>query len=331
MTNSNNPGPAPTGTTPSPTPTPTPVPMTGNQTWNDGQQISGAITIMPGASVTVAPGAKITAASGTSITVQGTLTASSQTTHASITGTSWSGIIVASGGTMQLVGVDLAGAGIDVKGGATAASYDYGAISGASSPFAVEAMGKLETSHSTVSAMGASSVAGELDAAYLDYNTNGSEGIYSQNAAAILKIDNSRLYGTGTSSGDFISISGASLVHLAHTEIHGVHCAFHFNAVDTIDVSYMDIHDNSYGFMLYGSSNTGTRSITYSNIYNNIAYGADEGSANTVNGLITISDGYWSGNGPAPGAPANNLRTFTNAITVTNMSTTTKVGTAGPQ
>jgi hypothetical protein len=305
--------------------------MITNETWSDGKALSGAIVIMSGGTVTIAPGAKITAAAGTSILVQGTITASSQTTHASITGTGWSGITVASGGTMSLVGVDLAGAGLVVKGGAAAASYDYGAISAASVPFSTETGGKLTSSHSTVSAAGSSSNAGELDLSYVDYNTNGAEGIYTTAAGAILKIDDSRLYGVGNTGGDMISVSGASLVHLAYSEIHSVHCAFHFNAVDTVDISYMDIHDSSYGFMLYGSSMTGTRTIASSNIYNNVAYGADEGSAGTVNGNITFENGYWANNGPNGGVSADNLRKFSTAITVTNMSTTTKVTGTGPR
>ena len=59
-----------------------------------------------------------------------------------------------------------------------------------------------------------------------------------------------------------------------------------------------------------------------------VTYGADEGSAQTVNGPITFHDGYWAMNGASA---LSNVHKTTNAFTVTNMSTTTPVAGVGPR
>lgn len=50
-----------------------------------------------------------------------------------------------------------------------------------------------------------------------------------------------------------------------------------------------EIYENSYGFMMYGSNDTGTKTITNTSIKNN-EFGFDEGSASTRNGAILISN-----------------------------------------
>lgn len=317
--------PSPTGTTPTPMGPPTPV---TTETWNDGKTISGNLVIMAGSTVTIAPGAKISAASGTTITVNGTLTASSQATHGSISGSGFGGVVVGSGGVLDLTGVDLA-AGLTVKQGATSAKYDYGTITGGQ--FNVEAGAKLTTAHATVNAAGATSVGGELDASYLSYNTNGNEGMAVNGAAAVLSITDSVMFGTGPNSGDMISVSQAKNVSIAYSEIKNVHCDFHFNGVDDFTLDHLTLHDSSYGFMLYGSSAAGTKTVSYTNIFNQAAYGADEGSSSTTNGPITFSNGYWAHNGPNGGSTQYDLRKFTNAISVTGMSETQPVAGVGPR
>src|SRR5262249_49547323 len=120
----------PVATTPMPTTTGTmmPTPMTKDETWTDGKQITAAIQIMPGVTVTIAPGAKVTVADGVAITVSGTLTGTSTTTHAQLFGNAWTGVTVATGGTLTLSGVDITGSqtGLHVQTGATLATYDTG-------------------------------------------------------------------------------------------------------------------------------------------------------------------------------------------------------------
>ena len=320
-----------TGTTPVPPPPPPPVMTTTNTTWANGQTIAQSTVIMAGVTVTIAPGATVNLASGVTITVQGLLVGTSNATHAQLTGTSWGGIVVAGGGTLNVDSVDLANAktAIEVQAGAAMAEYDDGIISGSSQPFSVDKGGALSTSHAEVTGTkGSSIISGGFTASYLNYDSNGYEGIVASDPTAVLSIEDSTLFGAGTATADMVVADTAASVHLAYTEIKEVHCAFHFNDPTAFDISYMNIHDNSYGFMLYGSGAAGTRSITYSNIFSNVAYGADEGSPTTVNGDITIANGYWAMNGASA---ATNLNRTTSAITVTNMSTTTPVTGVGPR
>ena len=301
-----------------------------DETWMSGKMLTGTTTIMSGVTVTIAPGAQITAAPGAKIVVQGTLKASSQTSHAKITGTSWSGISVASGGTLSLVGVDLENAmtALDVAANDAAAQYDYATITAATTPFNVAAKGKITTAHVHVAgSKGQSSVAGSFTATFLSYDSGGNEGFSLTDPGAMFSVEDSKFFGTGPNSGDMINGVAAS-IHFAYSEITQVHCAFHFSGVAQFDIDHANLHGNSYGFMLYGSGSTGTRAVTASNIYGNAAYVADEGSAQTVNGPITFSNGYWAMNGTSA---TNNLRKTTNAITVTNMSTTTPVTGVGPR
>ena len=68
--------------------------------------------------------------------------------------------------------------------------------------------------------------------------------------------------------------------------------------------------------------------VTASNIFNNHQRGAEEETASTVNGLITISDGYWANNGSSID---DNLRQFSGQVHVTNMSTAAPVDGTGPR
>jgi hypothetical protein len=305
--------------------------MTGATTWADGMTISGPVTIAAGASVTIAPGATIHVAAGATITVAGTLTASAQASHAKITGSGWGGIVVASGGTVSLTGVDLENPAVAflVQAGDASAEYDYGTITGAHTPFNVATGATFKTDHAaTATPTGPSSVSGSFTATFLSYDSGGYEGFVLSDPTATFSAEDSKFFGTNDGSGDMISVSNASSVHLAYFEITAAHCTFHFDAVDTIDVQYGNLHGASYGFMLYGSSNVGTRDIGYTNMDMNAVWGADEGFTTTSNGPITIHDGYWAMNG-ANGT--SNVNRTTTAITVTNMSTTTPVAAAGPR
>jgi hypothetical protein len=304
--------------------------MTADETWQTGKMLTGTVTIAPSVTITIAPGAVVTLDATAKIVVQGTLKASSQATHAKLTGASWGGVEVASGGTLSLVGVDVENAttALAVDAGNASAEYDSGTITASSTPFSVAANGKLTTAHAHVAgSKGTSSVAGSLTATFLSYDSGGNEGISLGGATAVFSATDSKFFGTGPTSGDMINGTAAS-VTLAYSEITQVHCAFHFNDVTQFNVDHANLHGNSYGFMLYGSGSTGTRTISASNIYANAAYGADEGSASTVNGAITIENGYWAMNGTGA---TSNLRKTTNAITVTNMSTTTPVMGVGPR
>ena len=293
--------------------------ITANTTWANGQTLTSSVTIAPGITVTIAPGATITVSAGALITVSGTLVASSATgTHAKLTGTGWSGISVASGGNLDLDGVDISGAStaLATASGATTAEYDDGTITGASMPFDIAKGTTLGTKHGTVTGtLGTSRVAGSLIASFLDYDSNGNEGITTTDPTATESIEDSKLHGSGPIADLLVSSTGAASIHIADTDITNVHCGFHFDTIDAFDVSYTNVESNSYGFMLYGSSGTGTRSVTYSNIdQNQIAFDTEG-----TNGPITFDHDYITGT-QTPG----------DAVSVTNASTASVAGT-GPR
>ena len=70
----------------------------------------------------------------------------------------------------------------------------------------------------------------------------------------------------------------------------------------------VDIENNAYGFMMYGSSDAGTRTIKNTIITNN-DFGFDEGDSGTKNGIITISNSYIKKNN-------TDLGLFTKKITI---------------
>ena len=293
--------------------------ITGNVTWSDGEMLAQSVTIGSGAIVTVAPGATIQVASGATITVEGTLTASSTTKAASLTGTGWTGIVVASGGTLSLTGVDISGASVplDVQKGATSAEYDSGTINGATTPFKVEVGGTLGSKSATVTGtLGSASIGGSFTASKLTYNSNGNEGIITTDPTAQLSIEDSTLTGTGPTGDMLVAQGGAAKFHIAYTTISNVHCGFHFDTLSEFDVSYVNDQSNAFGFMLYGSGGAGPFTVSYSNIVQNSAYAYDTQGTNAP---ITFDHDYVTGT-------TNNGT----AVTVTNAQAATVPGT-GPR
>jgi hypothetical protein len=290
----------------------------GTGTWTDGQTLAESVIIGAGATITIDPAATINVGAGVTITVLGTLTASSAATHAKITGTSWTGIVVASGGTLSLDGVDLVNAGTALslqKGGN--GEYDDGTITAATTPFSVDAGGALTTKHSVVAGtLGSTSISGSFTASYLDYDSNGHAGITTQDPTAQLSIEDSTLHGSGPTADFLVSGAGAAKFHIAYTNISNVHCGFHFDTVSEFDVSYSNIEGNAYGFMLYGSGGAGPFTVTYSNLYSNASYDYDTEGTNSP---ITFDHDY-TADATNPG----------DAVTTTNAQTAKVTGT-GPR
>jgi hypothetical protein len=272
-------------------------------TWVDGTSHVSGVIIASGMTVVIAPGAAIGMGATAGITVQGTLIAHSACgPHAQLTwpagAASTSGIVVTSGGTLVLDGVDVTGANaaLTVLGGADA-EYDHARIDGATAPFTVAPGGILKTTGAAViNAQGASSISGALVAAYLDYNANGNSGIVADDSASI-DIRHSRLHGDGPDADMVISqgSTGATAIHVSNTEIYDVHCAFHFEPVTTFDISYTNIHDNAFAFMLYGSGPAGG-TISYSNVGTSNQVAFDPAG---TNGTITFDHCYIPGGAPA--------------------------------
>jgi hypothetical protein len=302
-----------------PVPPPPTVTTTDDEVWADGKQLTDSVDIAPNTKVKIGTGAHITAAPQVIITVQGTLEGGGG--QASISGTSWTGIVVARGGTLNLDGVDLSGAqtALSVQPGAQATFADA-AITSPHLPFTIGESGTLTLNNVQVTGPSVSSVVeGSLTASHLDYDSNGAQGITLQSDTATLAMTDSNLHGPGPVA-DMIVTSGAADVQVSYTDIETVHCAFHFNAIHSFAIDHVNMHNNAYGFMLYGSDSTGTRSITHCDIDNSSVGIAEAGT----NGPITVSDGYWAGN-------TYNDQLTDSQIAVSNMSDQTPVPDAGPR
>jgi hypothetical protein len=189
--------------------------------------------------------------------VHGTLQSAAKAKHAKLTGTGWAGIVVASGGTLSLVGVDLAGAGIEAKGGNTAASYDYGTITGGS--FTVGVGGKLKTDHAAVVQGGSSAISGSLTATFLDYS---GPNLSLADASATVSIADSKFTGGGTGS-DFLTSQAGALLHVEYSTITNSHCPFHFDGLTKYTFDHVATRGNGFGQMLY-NTDTGPNTISYS-------------------------------------------------------------------
>jgi hypothetical protein len=248
------------------------------ENWEDGKTLDANVDIVAGATVTISPGATITAKSGVSITVHGTLQATAKTNHARITGSGWSGIVVASGGTLALAGVDLNGAGVQAKSGNASAVYDEGTITGAS--FIVDSGGKLTTNHSSVVQGNESSILGTFSATYLDYT---GIGITLNDPAASATIADSKF--TSNGGGDFFTVDAGRLLHVEYSIVSGSHCPFHFNALAKYEMDHVATRGNTYGQMFY-NADPGPNTITYSSF-------EDPNFAQTDrNSILTIDHSY---------------------------------------
>ncbi len=231
------------------------------ETWADGKTITANIDIVAGATVTIAPGAKVTISPNVSITVHGTLTASAKASHAKLTGTGWGGIIVASGGSMTLIGVDLENAttGIHVNGKDLAAEYDYGTLTGGI--FTVDVGGTFKTDHAAVVKGGTSNVDGAFTATFLDY---AGQAITMSDPSATLSAADSKFTGNGTPGGnDFFEPGSAALLHLEYSTITNTHCPIHSSSVAKMTLDHVATSGNGYGLMVY-NADVGPHTISFS-------------------------------------------------------------------
>jgi hypothetical protein len=235
------------------------------ETWDDGKAITANVDIVAGATVTIAPGAKIMVAADVTITVHGTLNAAAKANHAKLTNaTSWGGIVVASGGTMNLVGVDLENAtsGIHVFANDVAAEYDYGVLTGGM--FTVDANGTFKTDHVTVAKGGASTVNGTFTGTYLDWSAT---SLSMGDAGASVFVGDTKITGVG---GDFFTPSAGKLLHIEYSTIDSTHCPVHFDGITTFELDHVttggtgSTSNSGWGLMLY-MAEPGPHSIKNSN------------------------------------------------------------------
>jgi hypothetical protein len=262
---------------------PQPAEALTNTSWDSKTVLKGEVLIAKGETVTVAPNTKIKVAPGTKITVLGTLLATSGLT---LTGKSWTGL--------------------NVKGVANLKNFS---LTGASTPFYVESTGSLTINQGKFSNLaGASNVEGKFVANGITYEKPAGNGINSNNPSASIFIENSTFTSSVKNNGDFFGLSAAKTFSLTNSSITGVHCALHVQGVTNMKLDKDTISGNVYGFMMYGSSLEGKKTITNTIIKNN-EYGIDEGSAKNKNGTIFISNSTIKDNG-------KDLQIFTGAIKV---------------
>ena len=233
--------------------------------------IAGNVIVAKGTTVLIPPGARIMVAANAVISVSGTLLASACSSHATLTwpagASASSGITVGIGGTLTVGGLDIVGrGGRPQRALGRLGEYDDGHDHvGSALPFNVSSGSTLTMQGATVTGTrGTSLVAGVFSATGLDYDSNGNSGIVGSDNGSI-DIRNSKLHGNGPFADMLISggLVGATM-NVQNTEIYQVHCAFHFSPVKTFTISYANLHDNAYGFMLYGSGAPGG-TMTYSN------------------------------------------------------------------
>ena len=254
-----------------------------NVQWNSQTKIIGDITIPADTVVTVAPGTKITVGVGAKVIVSGQLLAPKGLT---LTGSDWQGLVV--------------------NGRAVLTNF---VEKGASQSFYVATGGVLEINGGNISGVGgASLVDGTFMAKNIQYVKGRGDGITSSKSSGIISVDSSKFSGPARGAGDFFSLSAGQSLTVTNSSIKKVHCAFHITGVKNMQLDNVDIENNAYGFMMYGSSDTGTRTIKNTIITNN-DFGFDEGDSGTKNGIITISNSYIKKNN-------TDLGLFTKKITI---------------
>jgi hypothetical protein len=313
-------------TTPPTTPPTNPPPGTvisGDVTWADGETLAGDTTIAAGTTVTIAPGAKVTIAKGASITVLGTLKSATNATHGSITTATptdgWGGLVIGSGGTLNLDSIDLVAPAValSTKAGNTAAAYLNGVISAgaATQPFQMEAGSTLSITKSKATAAAQSALAGTFTASYLNYDKGSNEGLNINDANAVITITDSTLGGSG--GGDYVVVTVAKTLSVSYTTIAGSHCPFHFSTgPSTYTVDHVSDNTNAYGWMLYGSG-TGPNTISNSN-FRDMTQNIE---MTGTNGKVTLTNNYF---GASPS-------TLTQGVATTVSTSKTAIANAQPR
>lgn len=238
--------------------------------WNSQTLLKGEIRIPKGQIVTVAPQTKIVVQDGTRITIDGNLKA---TAGLSLVGKSWKGLVI--------------NGSVEIK--------DF-QESGAITPFQVNRGGSFVIIGGTVSKVGgASKVEGTFVADSLHYDKGTGNGINSEKGTGSITINNSVLTGAGKDTGDFFGMYGIKSITLTNSTMTGAHCAFHVLNLQDMKLDHVSITGNSFGFMMHGSSDIGSKTISNTEIKNNL-FGFDEGSKSTHNGVIVITNSSISKN-----------------------------------
>lgn len=230
------------------------------------------------------------------ITVKGTLKVSSTDTHAKLTGTKWTGLVIAKGGTLAADGLDIenASAALWTQTGNTDAKVTNGVIV-ADTPFKMEAGSKLSVVKTKVKAGAGSAIAGTFTASYMVYDKGTNAGLTLNDSAGSMSISDSELKGSG--GGDYVISNAGRSLKLEYTTISGSHCGLHFTGIDQYTIDHVSADQNDWGAMLYGSG-PGPHTIISSNIRNNLQdldMQGDNGPVTVIKTLSTKNKGLPSG------------------------------------
>jgi hypothetical protein len=252
--------------------------ITADATWS-GDLTADNVTIKAGVTVTVSASTHITFMGGAGLIVEGTLKIQGADGQlVTLDGSSWSGISVSSGGTLELAYADIskAGMGIECAAGAAGCTIDHAHL------------------HDNVqSGTFASTVT--ITRSILEKTT--SEGIYVA-AGGNATITDTVLR---TAGGDLL-VQGGGSVSFDYGEIGDndpsyEHCGIHINKADSLSIQHTDFRANVYGSMIGGTTNA---KINFSNWSNN-STDVDDLGGNTG---LDLSNNYWS-----KGAPTGNFST----------------------
>lgn len=138
-------------------------------------------------------------------------------------------------------------------------------------------------------------MSGALTASYLDYDANDHGALFVDGATANVSVEDSTIHDSGpmgsTSAPDLVTVNAAAKLHVAYSDLSGAHCGLHFEGVDAVDIDHVTIHGVTNGADLWGSSQSGTRTITSSN-FESLVENFDESG---TNGTIAVSGCYLTG------------------------------------
>ncbi|CAN2188706.1 hypothetical protein MCEGKSH29_00473 [Candidatus Nanopelagicaceae bacterium] len=258
-----------------------------NVQWNSQTKIAGVVTIPADTVVTVAAGTKITVSAGAKVVVLGQLLAPQGLT---LTGSDWQGLVI--------------------NGSAILTNF---VEKGARQSFYVATGGVLDINGGDISGIkGESLVDGTFTAKNIKYVKGRGDGITSSKPAGTISVDGGKFSGPARGAGDFFSLSSGAALTVTNSSVTKVHCAFHITGLKNMQLDNVNIENNAYGFMMYGSSDAGARTIKNTTITNN-DFGFDEGGTYTKNGAILISGSYIAKN-------KTDLGLYTKKVTISSPS-----------
>jgi len=267
-------------------------------------------TILAGKVTTVCAGATITVSAGVNITVQGTLRVDGAAAMATkFQGAAhgpqgWTGLILASGGKLQMT---------------------YGEIHDAVTPIDAKAGSDFQVDHLLID--NSKNLLMLASGGTINYAVRHGMGAAQGKDPIVVTSASPHLLNTlidkGNTNMDFVTVNGtASAAVFDYVDITSCHCAFHFNDGNGITISNSNIHGNSYGLMVESSSNN---HIVHNNFTTNTPNIGDCGA----DGSAEVKNNYFQG--PAFGGNPTCNGKLTSATPATAAYPLTGAGAVGPQ